>query len=229
MHYPGGKGQAGTYQRLINLIPPHDFRIISHLGGGNIHARLRPARGGIAIDRDPEALRRFQQAHPDACRNVSFVCGDAAQILRDFDPAGRGRVFVYTDPPYELTARRSRRPLYRFNYTEADHRELLTTLKAFPGSVLLSGVRSQLYDSQLTTWHRHDFATMTRGGLQSESVWYNYETPEVPHDLRYAGTDYRARERIKRKANRWKARLQSLSPIERAAIMSVLNEIQEDG
>lgn len=229
MHYPGGKGQAGTYQRLINLIPPHDFRIVSHLGGGNIHARLRPARAGIAIDRDPEVLRRFRAAHPDACRNMRLVCADAANILRDFDPAGCGRVFVYSDPPYELTGRRSGRPLYRFNYTEADHRELLTLLKEFPGFVLLSGIRSQLYDTQLAAWRRHDFETMTRGGMRFESVWYNYATPKVPHDLRYAGKDYRERERIKRKTERWKARLQSLSQIERAAIMSALHEIQEDG
>ena len=31
MNYPGGKG--GVYQRLINLMPPHEVYIETHLGG----------------------------------------------------------------------------------------------------------------------------------------------------------------------------------------------------
>ena len=36
MTYPGGKGGNGFYQKIINLIPPHDVYIETHLGGGAI-------------------------------------------------------------------------------------------------------------------------------------------------------------------------------------------------
>jgi len=42
--YPGGKGGSGVYQKIINLIPPHDVYIETHLGGGSI---MRLARENV--------------------------------------------------------------------------------------------------------------------------------------------------------------------------------------
>jgi len=53
MRYPGGKGGAGVYQTIINNIPPHDTYIETHLGGGNILERKRPAARSVGIDLDP--------------------------------------------------------------------------------------------------------------------------------------------------------------------------------
>jgi len=53
MTYDGGKGGAGVYQAIINLMPAHDVYIETHLGGGNILLRKRLApRGSIAIEID---------------------------------------------------------------------------------------------------------------------------------------------------------------------------------
>ena len=46
----------------------------------------------------------------------------------------------------------------------------------------------------------------------------NYPEPNVLHDYRFLGKDYRQRERIKRKATRWVSRLNSLPRLERLAI-----------
>lgn len=59
MRYPGGKGQAGVYQKIINLMPPHDVYIETHLGGGNILERKKPARSNIAIDIDGAVCDRW--------------------------------------------------------------------------------------------------------------------------------------------------------------------------
>ncbi len=50
MSYPGGKGKC--YQRLINLMPPHETYIESHLGGGAVLRNKRPAKANIGIDAD---------------------------------------------------------------------------------------------------------------------------------------------------------------------------------
>lgn len=61
MRYPGGKGGAGVYQTIINNIPPHDTYIETHLGGGNILERKRPAARSVGIDVDPEVIEVWQQ------------------------------------------------------------------------------------------------------------------------------------------------------------------------
>lgn len=54
------------------------------------------------------------------------------------------------------------------------------------------------------------------------------ELPELAelHDLRYLGSNFRERERIKRKKARWQAKLAKLDPLERAAIMECLRELE---
>jgi DNA adenine methylase len=50
MNYPGGKNGSGTYQRIINLIPPHRVYIETHLGSGAVLRNKKPARRNFGID-----------------------------------------------------------------------------------------------------------------------------------------------------------------------------------
>jgi DNA adenine methylase len=54
MNYPGGKG--GVYQKLINIMPPHEVYIETHLGGGAIMRNKRPAKINIGIEIDPKVI-----------------------------------------------------------------------------------------------------------------------------------------------------------------------------
>ena len=56
MTYPGGKNGAGTYQKIINLMPVHTVYIEPFLGSGAIMRRKRPAILNIGIDVDAEAV-----------------------------------------------------------------------------------------------------------------------------------------------------------------------------
>ena len=38
-NYPGSKGGSGTYQKLINLMPPHREYVELYLGGGGSDAQ----------------------------------------------------------------------------------------------------------------------------------------------------------------------------------------------
>ena len=57
MNFTGGKG--GTYQRYINLMPPHEVYIESHLGGGAIMRYKREAKRNIGIEIDPAVIRMW--------------------------------------------------------------------------------------------------------------------------------------------------------------------------
>lgn len=61
-HYPGGKGENGVFQRLINLMPPHEVYIETHLGGGAVMRNKRPARRNIGIEIDPEVIKLWAGA-----------------------------------------------------------------------------------------------------------------------------------------------------------------------
>ena len=67
---------------------------------------------------------------------------------------------------------------------------------------------------------------MTRGGIAIERLWMNYPEPAELHDLRYLGSNFRERERIKRKKARWQAKLAKLDPLARAAIMECLRVLE---
>jgi hypothetical protein len=226
MRYPGGKGQAGIYQRLISLMPPHDLYIETHVGGGNLFERKRPASSSIVVDADELVCAHWRRlADSDATRSLTVIHGDAAAFLRSFDFAGR-RVLIYADPPYVMATRRSG-PRYRHEYSDEQHHELLTVLRDVPAMVMLSGYRCPMYDAALARWHRIDYPTLTRGGSWAiESCWLNFDPPARElHDYRYIGADFRERERIKRKRARWRRRFAALPALEREAMLQVLLEL----
>jgi len=215
MPYIGGKSQAGVYQRIINLIPPHDVYIEPFLGGAAIMRLKKPARVSIGVDLAPSKL---------ALRpGVTVVCGCGIEFLESYE--WKGDEFVYADPPYLLSTRGGRR-YYEHEMTDADHDRLLAVLKALPCKVMLSGYPSRQYSDALTTWQIEDFSVMTRGHTWArECLWFNYPRPEKLHDLAYVGENDRERLRIKRKRERWAARLAKMPPLERAALYSALVDV----
>jgi len=217
--YQGGKGGAGVHQTIINLMPDHRVYIEPFVGGGNIYARKRPAAYSIIIDRDDRVFEYwFKQMTP----STKVICGDAISELGQYD--WQGDELVYCDPPYVMEAR-SRKKIYNHEFTDQQHRDLLSVLLTIPAAVMLSGYRNAIYDELIPNWNRVDFQAMTRGGVRTESLWMNFEPPAVPAELTFIGKNYRERERIKRKKARWVEKLRKLPAAEQAAIMEVLIEL----
>lgn len=220
MRYPGGKGGAGVYQTIINLMPAHRVYIEPFIGGGNIYERKKPAPSSIVIDADERSIEYWKK---HAAPSTTVIHGDAISFLKNYD--WQGDELVYCDPPYVMTSR-SGRKIYRHEFTDQQHRQLVALLLTIPAAVMLSGYRNALYDDTgLRNWQRVDFPAMTRGGVRTESVWMNFEPPAVPSELTFLGENYRERERIKRKKARWAEKLKKLPLAEQAAIMEVLRGI----
>jgi hypothetical protein len=229
MSYPGGKNGSGVYQTIINLMPPHEVYIEPFLGAGAIMRLKRPAARNIGIDLDPEALDHFNDknaADPIAkngdAGSVTVAEGDAFDFLTGY--TFTGRELVYCDPPY-LHTTRSRPDLYRHELSEDDHARLLAILKSLPCMVMISGYWSDLYADALRDWNSTSFQAMTRAGkLATEWLWYNYPEPVVLHDYGFLGENFRERERIKRKKQRWVNRLRTMDVLERRALLAAIGE-----
>lgn len=225
MSYLGSKAASGVYQKIIAEMPPHDIYIETHLGGGAVMLRKPPAMQNIGLDIDQKTLSDFESVAPayvelKHCDAVAFLESPYFKYL-----AEDGRILLYVDPPY-LPETRTSDARYRYEYSVADHDQLLSCLVSLPDgvSVILSGYPSQRYDDLLAGWRSKEFQAMTRGGVRTEKIWMNYPEGRA-YSHAFAGKDYNDRHRIKRKVERWRAKYAALPAAERLAIMVALNEV----
>ena len=228
--YPGGKGGAGVCQQIINQMPPHALYIEAFLGSGAVLRAKKPARSSIAIEIDAHTLIEFCDNRPDrpACSDIpdlTVICGDAISWLAQAAANGAlgDDTLIYCDPPYVRSSRRSPRDIYKSEMTDKQHLELLNLLDSLDCLVVISGYYSDLYDQRLRGWRMHYFQTSTHGGTPAtEFLWMNYPQPIELHDYRYLGSNFREREKLKRRKARWLARLQRMQPIERYAMLDAI-------
>lgn len=225
MRYPGGKNGACVFQTLINQIPPHSFYIEAFVGSGAVY-RLKTRCSSIVIDADVDVAAHWASV-ADSRPDLIALHGDATSTLGIFTEREllSSRVFIYCDPPYVRSARRSAAPIYRHEMTDHEHAELLCLLRILSATVMISGYRCELYDRLLWDWRRIDFAVMTRGGPALESLWMNYPEPAALADYSYLGANFRERQDFKRLRERWGARLAGMSALKRQALMQALADI----
>lgn len=218
MNYPGGKGIS--FHKIINLMPPHDVYIETHLGGGSIIRKKRAAKRNIAIEINPDVVKKWKDSGDV---NFELIQDDALAYLRRFP--FEGNELLYCDPPYIRETRRSQKKIYKYDYTLEQHAEFLHFIKRLPCRVMISGYHSDLYERALSDWHVYTFQTRIRQKIATEWIWMNYETPVALHDYRYLGDNYRERYRIKEKVKRWVNRLESMPALEQQALMHALQTI----
>ena len=216
MRYPGGKGRC--FQQIVSMMPPHRVYLETHLGGGAVLRHKSPATISIGIDADPAVVRMWA-GH--GIPRLEVVLGDAVEFLRAYD--FRGDELVYCDPPYLQHTRRRRR-VYRHEYAEEQHRELLALLLTLPCPVMVSGYRSSLYDEILVGWTAVEFPGDSHVGPTVEVVWRNFDVPGFLHDYSFIGADFREREAIRRRRRSLSRRIEALSAEERQALFKVLAE-----
>lgn len=247
MTYPGGKGNC--YQHIINQMPPHDVYIETHLGGGSVMLKKRPARLNIGVELDPAVLKETAQliapgstaapgcaapqphmagsadtaTNGDASGKYLFVNGDAVDFLRSYQFSGRE--YVYLDPPYLIKTRSSQRPIYQHEYTEADHVRLLETIRGVDCYVGISGYWSELYADMLAGWRTVTFTAVTRGNtIATEWLFMNYPEPDALHDYSFLGDSYNERWNLTKRKRRWIKRLKAMPPLERKMLLWAMRE-----
>ena len=216
--YPGGKGLS--FRNIINLIPPHEVYIETHLGGGAVMRHKKPAKKNIAIDLDGEVIAYWQNHTDKLPADTRLICASAHDFLTTYPFCGNE--LVYCDPPYIRSTRRSGR-LYRHEYTDEDHRRLLELITSLPCKVLLSGYANPLYAQYLQQWNVVSFNAKTHGGTATETLWFNFEKPTVLHDDRYLGANFREREKIRRRTENLKKKISGLDAREQQMISQWLN------
>lgn len=225
--YYGGKSGAGVYQKIINQIPPHHVFISGCLGYCGIMRRKRPAPINFGFDLDAEIIQKWNGIpHPPEHRwyfqeqdilSLLESLSDPNNPIRSHIALFNDQVFIYLDPPYLLESRSDARTRYKYEFLPMDHQRLVATVRTLTCRVAISHYPTPLYDQLLEEGWRHiDFQATTRRGVATERLYMNYPEPQALHDYSYLGGDYKERERIKLKFERWKKNLGQLTPLERA-------------
>jgi len=235
MSYPGGKAGSGVYQAIINQIPPHSIYVEPFLGDGGVLRRKTPADLTIGVEADHDVLQRWQGTEVP---NMELYCCDGIEWLKHRfglylqasenagGAAGSGGevldTMVYCDPPYPLVTRSGGR-LYRYEFTDEQHIDLLRVVKRLPCMVAVSSYWSELYEAELAGWRTVTYQATNRAGAKTtEWLWCNYQNPVELHDYRYVGRDKREREKITRRVRNWTAGLDRMPSLERQAIVSAI-------
>lgn len=217
--YNGGKAGNGTYQAIINHIPKCDVFIDAMVGNGGIFFNLNLPALTIINDIDRSVIDKYNDA--SATPGIIVENDHYTGIIAKYDPWHR-KVFFYFDPPYLTETRKSAKRLYKFEWNEDEHRKFLSMAATVKNDVMISHYPCKLYDQYLKAWNQFDFQSMTRNGLATERIYMNYSKPHILQDYRYLGTDFRDRQRIKRKINRFINKLENLPVSERTGILSAV-------
>jgi len=140
----------------------------------------------MAVRQFNSAISLIPQAHT-RLKSAQIECKSALDVIRAYDHPD---VFFYLDPPYVLSARRTKEG-YHHEVNDEHHRDLVKTLLSIQGKALLSGYRHAIYEPlERAGWRTLDFDLVSfahkRLGSgacddtskhRTETVWINYDPP----------------------------------------------------
>lgn len=149
--YPGGKNGSGVFQKIINLMPPHEVYVEPFLGGGAIMRLKRPAARNLGFDLVASQVEAVSADIFEADDTRSFIAGPgaAAGSIVNGDGVRRRR-----SPSVTMLDPR------KWDLRCADGLEYLETASALPASALvycdppyLTETRSgrRLYEFEMTS------------------------------------------------------------------------------
>lgn len=227
-NYFGGKGGSGTYQTIINQIRPHDIFISCFLGNDAVLRFKKTAKRNIGMDKSETVIRKWRELNLDWLELQQW-CGIG--FLESFRHNPRFKTVLFLDPPYPLDSRKSDRLTYEHELTDKEHLRILQAInqmKDWPNlDILICTSENDMYRQILKDWRVLPYPNTTRAGQVIEHLYMNYDNPQgLLHDYNFVGKDFRERERIKKKINRWAKRLLRLQGYERNAILETIRKYE---
>lgn len=221
--YFGGKNAPGIVHRIIQQIPKHDRFISGFLGHCAVMRWKLPALQNIGFDLNPDTIECWRLAkRSEEAGHIALYCADYLGFKMELYPTD----FVYLDPPYLHSTRKSSKR-YPFELSDEMHRSLLARFSDASCMVAISCYDSPLYSAMLPGWRKIQFEAITRSGKKAtETLYMNYPEPwpSSLHDARFSGTDFRAREKSKRRVRTISQKIARLDTVEQAQLFAMLQK-----
>ena len=194
--YPGSKNGNGICSWLINNIPPHERYFELYAGSAALYYAKKGCNFNLLTDVNQKIINYHSGRNLNQKANI--IKTDALSFIDGF--VFTEADFIYLDPPYPKSARRSGRTYYENEMLNDDeHEQLLKKITSITAMVMISTRQNDLYDQMLHNWRKEIFQTADRAGVVYEVIYMNYPVPEVLHQYDYVGRNFTDRQRIKRK------------------------------
>lgn len=221
-NYPGAKGSAGTAQQIISQIP-RCIRFIDALcGSATVGAKVYGCEV-ILNDLNKDTIDKLVYTSDE---NITVYNLDYREMISKYDLPGS--VF-YFDAPYLFETRKSKKPIYKYEWQDSDHSDFLQLVNRIKSPCIVSHYPCKMYDNALKNWRQVVFNSMTYGGLRKESIWMNFSPPVLLQCPDSVGNNFTDRQRIKRKTARLMYKLDKETPANRAAILSsIVNQFEQE-
>lgn len=216
--YPGRKGAAGTWQKIVSNIPKCDLFIDAMCGSGIIGSLVKNCQI-FFNDLDPAVIDRIKVNSEYAF----FLNEHYKEIVKRYDNGNKGRVF-YFDPPYIMNTRSYQQDIYKYDWSKKEHEEFLKVILKMKSNVMVSHYPCDFYDKGLKKWRKITYNAITRAGVRKESLYMNFPQPVLLQCPDHIGENFTDRQRIKRKVERHINRLKNETDQERAAILTKIIE-----
>ncbi len=214
--YTGSKNGHGVMQAIINNIPGHNRYFELFAGSASVFMAKKPASFNYLCDINPDLVSELVKYMPPG-KHISLKTASAFSVIESFP--FQGDDFIYLDPPYPFSSRRSSSKIYKHEFTDADHYRLLSSIRDLPAMIMISTRQCDLYDCELRDWRKIEISTSDRGGAVKEIIYMNYPAPMVLHQYDLLGIDATDRQRISRKIKRLELKLTALPALERLALI----------
>lgn len=233
-NYPGAKTNTGIISFLINNIPYHKRYFELFAGSAQLYRHKLISDLSILADIDTnvyDALMQDEELIFELGQDLRIYNQSFDKILDAYILSFSQNDFIYLDPPYPKTARRSGKKYYKHEMLELDeHAVFLERVKAVKfANVMISTRPNDLYDIELKDWRKKEFETRDRAGNCTEVIYMNYREPEFLHQYDHLGDGCTDRQRIKRKITRFTNKLAGLPAHEKTAILqSLINHNAKD-
>lgn len=211
-NYIGNKGGQGIKEQLINHFPScHRYFSLFFGKGGFEKCNLTKGITWICAEKDVSL-------HDNAYDVARTVFNDYDSCLDSFEFSTND--FVFADPPYMFSTRRSRKKYYKHEFNDDDHIKFLTRVHSLKCMCMITHPENDLYNEFLESWFKIPMRYQTRGGMFEDCIYLNYNSCSIElYNYSCIGSNFIERQQIKRKRANFIKKFEALSFHEQRAIM----------
>jgi site-specific DNA-adenine methylase len=209
--YPGAKTNSGIIQFLVNDIPYHHRYFELCAGTAQLFKHKERARYNYLNDINQDVVNKLAHLYSNTSGHIHYTSMPLVDYFRyrTFEKND----FIYLDPPYPASARRSGASLYKHEMlNDDDHVQLLKAIQVLDANVMISTRPNKLYELHLKKWRKAEFETMGQRGRVTEVIYMNYDKPTILHQYDLLGADCWERQQLKRKRIAFANKMKHLPP-----------------
>lgn len=149
-----------------------------------VGANVRAKNGmRFEIERNTGGLNYFHLKLPEVIEQAAerlkhnrncIVQIDNRNVFELIPKYDRENVLIYLDPPYLLETRKNKK-VYRYEFSDDEHEELLKLIVCSKAKIIISGYENEIYKKYLNGWRLEKTTTKDQAGnRKTECIWLNY-------------------------------------------------------